>query len=87
MCAEIAPIEKQDKILEKMLILKYTLKTGVFSRFFFAFLLTFENRVAFLKNGGVFTMFSAFQFSLEDRGVFTIFSAFLFTLENRGVFH
>jgi hypothetical protein len=25
MCAEIAPIEKQDKILEKMLILKYRL--------------------------------------------------------------
>jgi hypothetical protein len=34
MCAEMAPIEKGGKIFEKMLILKYTLKTGVFSGFF-----------------------------------------------------
>jgi hypothetical protein len=39
MCAEIAPTEKQSKIFEKMFILKYTIKTGVFSRFFLLFCL------------------------------------------------
>jgi hypothetical protein len=42
----MAPIEKQDNIFEKMLILKYTFKTGVFSRFFSAFQFTPENRGA-----------------------------------------
>jgi hypothetical protein len=53
MCAEIAPTEKQSKIFEKMFILKYTIKTGVFSRFFLLFCLPLEIGVLFLKSGCV----------------------------------
>jgi hypothetical protein len=45
----MAPIEKQDNIFEKMLILKYTFKTGVFSRFFLLFSLPLKIGVFYLK--------------------------------------
>jgi hypothetical protein len=45
----IGAIEKQDNIFEKMLILKYTFKTGVFSRFFLLFSLPLKMGVFYLK--------------------------------------
>jgi hypothetical protein len=69
-----------------MLILKYTLKTGVFSRFFLLFCLPLKIRVFSLKTGAFSRFFLLFCLPLKIGGVFTIFSAFLFTLEHRGVF-
>jgi hypothetical protein len=78
-----------------MLILKYTLKSGVSSRFFSAFLFTLENR-------GVFTIFLLFSLPLkigvfclkkccvanclEKQAILFKILLLLFTLENRGCF-
>jgi hypothetical protein len=76
MCAEMAPIEKEGKIFEKVLILKYTLKTGVFSGFFPLFCLPLKMLILkyTFKTGVLSRFFLLFSLPLKI-GVFSLKSS------------
>jgi hypothetical protein len=72
MCAEMAPIEKEGKIFEKMLILK----TGVFSGFFPLFCLPLKMLILkyTFKTGVLSRFFLLFSLPLKI-GVFSLKSS------------